>query len=359
MVSSVRHVPSFAGEMVLGEEELPDGALVLVDAELSGPAVETGLLRTDSDVVAAHGRPNRDFVDAAIEIAAERGALEIAVIGCGALLDAAKLVSVGLAKRVDGPVPLTTVPCGAEPYRAVSGFAVVDEAGERPTVVDERFRRSRVILAPRLLAALPEEVSALHALDTAVHCVESLLSVRAHPYARLLAMSALRTVADDLNGFGPGRGAAGPRLVVAAAAAVEAFSTTRLGLAHAIASPLGTRLGVTHDALNGVLGEAVISFWGEDVRGLPDVAAGFGVERSQQAVLDVLARLRQRAGLPGSLEAMGIGWESVEAILPRAARSSGIAALPGSVDAPSIESFAARAWAGGVSQEEVGSRGVG
>ena len=352
------YAPSFAGEIVVGEEALPEAALVLVDAHLSAPALDAGLFAGDALVVLSERRPDRGFVADALAAASAGGAAQVAAIGSGALLDAAKLVSLALEEQRGLPVPLTFVPCGPEPYRAFARFAVVDQDGQRPTVVDPRFARARVLLATRLLAAQAEEIVAVHALDTAVHCVESLLSSHAHPAARLLALAALRTVAEEVPRFRGEPETAGARLVVAAAAAVEAFSTTRLGLAHAIASPLGTRLGVTHDTINGVLGEAVVTFWGEEVPGFADVAAGLGVEPSLGAVVDALAWLRARATLPASLEAMGVAWSDVESVLPQAARSSGIAALPGPVDAASIESFAARAWAGGVSQEEVGNRGA-
>lgn len=351
------YLPSFGGEIALGEESLPPDALVLIDRELRYDASALGLVAGTALVVVADGRPDQCFVKDAVASADEAGVIGIAAVGCGALLDAAKLVALRLEKRRGRPVRLTFVPCGAEPYRAVARFAVVDDGDERPTVVDDRFRQARIVLAPRLLAGQDQRAVAVHALDTAVHCVESLLSARAHPYARLLAAASLRTVVEELSRPGSELGVTCTRLFAAAAAAVEAFATTRLGLAHAIASPLGTRLAVTHDSLNGILGESVIAFWGEDVPGFADVAAALDVAESAAAVAGALATLRRRAGLPGSLAELGVPWESVEAILPQAARSSGMPALPAPVGAAGLASFAARAWAGD-RQEEVTQSGV-
>jgi alcohol dehydrogenase len=356
MVIAPTHSSSFTGELVLGAEPLGERALVLVDRELTTHVRAAGLIADDIPVVAVEGRPDRTFVDHAVAVGAE--AMCIAAVGSGALIDAAKLVALRLELRRRQPVPLTFVPCGSEPYRAFARFAVVDENGERPTVVDDRFGRARVVLVPELLAAQGERAVAVHALDTAVHAIESLLSTRAHPYARLLAASALRTVGEEVGRPEEQLELAATRLVTAAAAAVEAFGTTRLGLAHALASPLGTRLGVAHDTINGVLGEQVIGFWGDRVAGFRDIAAALGVAPSQPAVEEALARIRRRAGLPSSLAGLGIAWDDVRSVLPTTGRSSGIGVLPAPVDSSGIESFALRAWAGDDATEEVADRGA-
>jgi maleylacetate reductase len=357
-VTTPSHTPSFAGELVVGAEPLPDRALVLAARELTEQAFAAGLVPDDVAVLVADDRPDRHFVDEAVAVGAAEHAGCVAAIGSGALIDGAKLVALELGRRCAAPVGLTFVPCGSEPYRAFARFAVVDDDGTRPTVVDERFGRARVLLVPALLAEQDEGIVAVHALDTAVHAIESLLSTRTHPYARLLAASALRTVSEEIARVAERPAVACTRLVAAAAAAADAFATTRLGLAHAVASPLGTRLGVTHDAINGVLGEIVIEFWGEGVPGFADIAAALGVAPSRTAVREALACVRLRAALPSSLAELGIDWDSVRSILPFAGRSSGIAVLPEPVDSARIESFAFRAWAGGDPTEEVSDRGA-
>jgi alcohol dehydrogenase class IV len=313
----------------------------------------------DDDLLAAVGaeqvvhideRPNAAVVDHLATKAREVDAERVLAVGSGALIDAVKLAWRERERDVGRELDAVFVPCGPEPYRAVARFAVVDDAcGERPTVVDDRFARALVCVAPTLLDRLPDFVVAVHALDSAVHAIESLLSTFTTPISRALAIAALRTIAGEPS---PDRA----RLVTSSFLAVEAFASTRLGIAHAIASPLAATLGVTHDTINGVLGEAVVEFWGAGADGFADVADACGAELTAADVTAVLARLRADAGVPDSLQELGIPWPSVERILPRAAQSSGIAVLPSPVSRGELEAFARRAWKGRIDEEVADAR---
>jgi alcohol dehydrogenase len=257
-------------------------------------------------------------------------------------MDAAKIAYQRFAAD-GGAVELEFVPCGREPYRAVARFAVVDEPdGSRPTVVDLRFAAAHVIMSDALLARAPRRAVAIGALDTAVHAIESLLSTRSTPFSALLASMALRTV------LGPDPTPA--EVVTASFVAAEAFASTRLGLAHAIASPLGTRLGVTHDEINGVLGDAVLEYWADSERAL--VVAAASDMSSVAAVRTRLARVRAAAELPTTLRELNVAWDDVAAVLARAAQSSGIEVLPAPLADGALESFASRAWRDPHTEEE-------
>jgi alcohol dehydrogenase class IV len=335
-MTGAEHAISFGGTIVVGE--LPPsqpGTLTIADA---------GLLDGEPHVV-VQGRPTIQAVEQLADSALARGAERVVAVGCGATLDAAKLIAIRAETK------LVLVPCGAEPYRAVARFAVVDDAEcNRPTVVDERFARGTVILAPRLLERLAPDTVATHALDTAVQATESLLSTQRHPFARTQALSALTAVSQETAGAATSTDAR-LRVVIASFQAVESFSSTRLGIAHALASPLGTALGVTHDTINGILGEPVVRHWGDRVAGFDDVASGLGVAPRVDAVTAELARLRGLAGLPATLRDHGVLWENVEGVLPRAARSSGISVLPDALDDDRLRSFARQAWGANIDEE--------
>lgn len=325
--------------------------LLLAEAGVRVPELEARMLGGELTIVVREQRPDTHFVVELSEQASALGVERVAAIGAGAFLDAIKVTALAVESRTGRAVELVLVPCGAEPYRAFTRFAVVDDGKKRPTVVDERFGCATVVLVPDLLERLPGYAIARHALDSAVHAIESLLSSLTHPFARAQAMAALRTIAEHTASMEAASGESRTDLVVASCLAAEAFSSTKLGLAHAVASPLGTELGVTHDTLNGVLGEAVIAFWGADVDGFREVAAALGLPRNPVQVRARLASLRQAARLPASLRELGIPWSSVEAILPRAARSSGLAALPRALPDSGLETFARRAWLGSVDEE--------
>lgn len=360
MARSIAHEISFTGSLVFGlpsDARLPTAALV--EEELVAPSRATGALAAAHELLPLQGRPDEDAVAVLAEAVLSTRVERLLAIGCGALLDAAKLVAHRAERGTQRRIELVLVPCGAEPYRAVARFAVVDDAAERrPTVVDPTFGRGTVVVVPELLAALPREVVALHALDTTVHAVESLLSARGNPFSRTLALAALRTVAENAADPHRDEAEARSRLLVAAFLAAEAFSSTKLGLAHAIASPLGTALGVTHDALNGLLGEAVIRHWQTEEQRLAEIGAALDVGSSVEDVCSVLARLRRAARLPSSLREHGVGWESVEAVLPQAARSSGMACLPRPVTDDELAEFARGAWLGRTEEEVLDAAGA-
>lgn len=350
----IAHEISFTGSLVFGlpecQERFP--TLALVEAGLVERSRAAGALAHARELLPLEGRPDSSVVSALAETVLSTRAERLLAIGCGAVLDAAKFAARRVELGSSRPLELVFIPCGAEPYRAVARFAVVDDgSGNRPTVVDPTFGRATVVVLPELLHSLPEHVVALHALDTTVHAVESLLSTGTHPFARALAVAALRIVAENALAADGHEAETRSRLIVAAFLAAEAFSSTKLGLAHAIASPLGAAVGTTHDAINGVLGEAVVRFWADESSGFAEVATGLGVEPTVEDVCGALERLRLAAGLPPSLRELGIGWKRVEAVLPQSARSSGIAVLPRPLSDGALAAFARRAWSGRLDKE--------
>jgi len=333
---------NFRGSIRYGWPEAADEAIVLLDDVPDfGDDDAARLGSAIGERISVDRRPTRATVEMATKRLMAQGGGRLIAIGSGALLDAGKL-AFQHASEGGVPVALVMVPCGAEPYRAVAQFAVVDAPdGSRPTQLDQRFAACDVLVLDDLLRRLPPAVVALAAADTAVHSIESLLSRAATPYSRMLATAALRTVIETSD----------PVPVVSASfLAVEAFASTRLGLAHAVASPLGTELGVTHDAINAVLGDALVEYWGPRPTAFRNVAKACNTA-THDSVKEHLTRLRDAAGLPSSLSELGITWTSVSNVLPGAARSSGISVLPEPISPSELEAFAARGWKGATTKE--------
>ena len=348
------HAVTFTGTVVFEPTGAPTTKrLVLLDRN------GVGALSMAADPFAAEKRvtlierPVHSEVDRVVAQARDFGGIgEIVAVGDGALLDAAKLV--GKRMRDSGtPVVFVFVPCGAEPYRAFTAFSVVDDDDrrERPTVRHPSFAAGQVVIWDRLLESLTSRLIALNALDSCVHALESMFSRLATPISCQLSIAALRIVAESLDQAlqgGPAvRGAARVRILSAAYFAAEAFAATKLGVAHSLASPLGTAHGITHDAINGVLGPIMVRHWGP-VDGVQEAASalGLGAGSGHEELANVLEGYRSAAGLPRSLRELGIEWETVKGILPRAAKSAGIPSLPRDIGAPGVEAFARIGWEG-------------
>lgn len=337
------HRVTFKGAIDTSWRAASGPRLVVAEKHLEDVLRINGFVDDTAAAVYRAARPSAPFVEELGNAVRADDITEVVAVGSGALLDAAKL-----AYRIGSntqDLALVLVPCGAEPYRAVTAFAVVDdEDGTRPTAVDPDFAAAEVLLIEELLATVPPHVLAVHALDTAVQAIESLLSLRVNPLARTLAGTALQIVAQEVLSDGHPTAESRTRLTLASFLAAEAFTSTRLGIAHALASPLGAEVGITHDTINGILGEPMVALWGADVDGFSDVAEAFSVAPTVPDVLEVLASIRRLAQLPSSLAELGIAWASVEAVLPKAARSSGISVLARPAEEGMLEDFAQRAW---------------
>jgi alcohol dehydrogenase len=351
------HSVTFRG--TIGTAWRPAGRprLIVADEHLAQPLQQDGLTNDVDAMIFRLQRPDRAFVDELTEAIRQDQIGEIVAVGSGALMDAAKVAHRAAASAETRTLDLLFVPCGPEPYRAVTAFAVVDDAnGHRPTEFDPRFAAAEVLLVEALLATVPPADLAVQALDTAVHAIESLFSRQANPLARALAMSALRAIRDELKATATPTASSRTRLAIASFLAAEAFATTRLGIAHALASPLGADLGITHDTINGILGEPMVELWGAEARGFRDVAAACDVAPNVPDVLSALAQVRELAQLPASLAGLGISWASIEAVLPKAAKSSGMSVLARQPDATTLEQFAQRAWRNAADQEVLDAR---
>jgi alcohol dehydrogenase class IV len=351
------HAVSFKGAVSAGWQPANARRLIIANQNLE-PVLQTEGLAADAvAVLFGPERPDTTFVEELTRTMRQGQIGEVVAVGSGALLDAAKVARQAAVASDSSAMELLLVPCGPEPYRAVTGFAVVDdEDGRRPTTVDPRFATANVLLVGDLLAAVSPTQLAVQALDTAVQAIESLLSRQINPFARALAISALQTVAEEVGQMDAPTIGTRSRVTIASFLAAEAFTSTRLGIAHALASPLGAEVGITHDTINGVLGEPMVELWGTDVAGFADVAAACQVPPTLAEVLAVLARLREVAELPRSLAGLGIPWPAVEAVLPKAAKSSGMTVLARALESTTLEQFAQRAWRSAPDQEVVDAR---
>ena len=98
-------------------------------------------------------------------------------------------------------------------------------------------------------------------------------------------------------------------MLLGAHLAGAAIEQSMLGAAHALANPLTARFGTTHGVAVGVMLPHVVLYNAEDpaVRAIyEDLAAAAGLEPTVPALAAHLSDLLQRAGVPESLESLGV-----------------------------------------------------
>jgi alcohol dehydrogenase len=199
------------------------------------------------------------------------GRTVVVAVGGGSAMDAAKAISLhatnggparGLADSVNDltpGLPIVAVPTTAGTAAETNGFGVItDVLGQRKFYIGhESVKPRRCVLDPALTVGLPPGITAATGIDALTHALEALMSRNANPVADGLALHAIGMISGWLPAA-VDRGEdleARSQMLFASNLAGQAFATgTGLGLCHAIAHPLGARLGVPHGvAIAGVL----------------------------------------------------------------------------------------------------------
>lgn len=342
---------SFRGSLEHEPEALFDAAhdaVLVIATDVSDAEIARRLAASAAAHLAIEGRPDAAMLRTTLDAIRIAGANRVIGVGDGSLLDLVKIAAAD-ASRLGAPeCRALLVPTGREAYRSVTPFAVLDTDGQRPTRVEASFASGQVFILEELLSATDPEVAAMTRADIAVIAIESLLSLRSTPLSAELAAAVLAGAASSpSSASNPGEptGRLAGRVIAASILAAEAMMMTRLGLSHAVASPLGTVSGQTHDAFNAILGPHAVRALGRSA-GLTRAAQALAVEDHPDSVARALDLARIDAGLPASLRELGVTWAQVSTVLPLAATSSGIPALPRQVDAADIRSFARAAWEG-------------
>lgn len=204
--------------------------------------------------------PSIDGVNAVAEIC--KGTTQIVAIGGGSTIDIAKAASIVSAggsplerfegaERVDcEPVPIVAVPTTAGTGSEVSSSCVLEAAdGSRKVSIRSQKLMPRIaILDPRVLTTTPRPVIAAAGIDALTHAVEAFFSTRAFPVTDALALGAARLIAANLPRYHnePTNLEAAAAVALGASMAAMAFTSARVGIAHAIASAIGPHVHLPH-----------------------------------------------------------------------------------------------------------------
>lgn len=197
-------------------------------------------------------------------------------IGGGSSIDTAKSAALlmtnggclkeyaGVGKVKNAALPVIAVPTTAGTGSEVTIFAVMSDPEH-----DEKFTVSSPMIAPRvavmdpeLTVKLPPAITAFTGMDALTHAIEAYGSVIAQPATDSLALHAIKMIiaslpiavhrGDNIN--------ARENMLQASLLAGIAFNSAFLGLAHAIASPLGGHFHVPHGLANAVMLPYVMEF---------------------------------------------------------------------------------------------------
>jgi alcohol dehydrogenase class IV len=319
---------------------------------------------------AIDANPSSEHVAAGVAAARAHQADGVIAVGGGSALDAGKCIALltdnpgeildyedegDRWRRADGDQILRTI---AVPTTAGTG----SEVGRAAVVLDPRdhskkivfhpqMQPDRVLADPVLTLGLPPGFTAATGMDALAHCFEAFCAPGYHPMADGIALEGIRLIGRYLTrAFEDGSDLeARTHLLMAAAMGATAFQKG-LGLVHALSHPVGGVTGLHHGTANALFQPYVMVHNRSAIedrmvriaRTLELPGDGF------DAVLDWTVALRDRLGLPATLEGI-LEPEAIARIVPMALADPSLATNPRPCGADDIERVLRKSLAGDLS----------
>jgi alcohol dehydrogenase class IV len=333
--------------------------LVVTDPGVSA----AGILDRVTTALEATGRPllvyDKVTADSGSELIAEAverlhqhdGDLVVGV-GGGSALDTAKAVAalatnpgspldyVGLHKLKMRPLPTVAIPTTAGTGSEVSLWSVfTDDTRQLKVAIGGVFVYPTIAVCdPDLTLDLPPALTATTGLDALAHAIECYTNTACQPISASLALEAIRLIGAHLrravsNHDRESRYA----MLLASTMAGMAMNPTRLGLAHALAMPLGSwDLKIPHGVAIAVTLPKVMAFnWCAAPDRFVAVARALGEQVDEGSVLEGAAqaaqavqRLADDVGIPKSLSEFGLREHHVARVVEEAMKSGNVVVNP-------------------------------
>ena len=238
-------------------------------------------------------------IDAGVETASSSEVDAIVSFGGGSAIDAAKIISLRLARGDGRAVPHIAIPTTLSVAELAAGAGYTNEAGDKAGMRDPRLMAHTVIYDAELTLATPIPLwlsTGIRALD---HAVEGFIAEGDHPFNDVMSLEAIRRLLDSLP-----RAKASPRDVdvrtenqLAAWFSFTLPGASAAGLSHTMGKQIGARHGIPHGVTSCLLLPHVMRYLA------PRMPNRFAALPSA----DDVYRLTASLGLPQHIAAYGIG----------------------------------------------------
>jgi alcohol dehydrogenase class IV len=281
------------------------------------------------------------------------GADSVVGLGGGSSLDSAKAVAAmvtnsgtildytGIDKLVNKPVPIIAIPTAAGTGSEVTYWSVfIDDRTQLKVAAGGVLLFPAIALCdPELTLTLPPSATAATGMDALGHAVECYTNDACQPISGALALKAIELVGRHLRGAVlNGRGIESRYgMLLASTMAGIAMSSTRLGLAHALAMPLGSyELRIPHGLAIGITLPIVMKFnhaarferYIEVARALGEAVDQLPAREAAARSFAAVANLGRDIGIPERLGEVGLREEHVEAVASEAIKSGNVVVNP-------------------------------
>jgi len=284
----------------------------------------------------------------------QRSACDAVVgIGGGSSLDTAKaaaalatnpgpaLAYVGLHKVCNRPLPMIAIPTTAGTGSEVTLWSVFtdDTRAVKVAIGGTMLYPAVALCDPELTLDLPPVLTAATGMDALAHAIECYTNNACQPISGSLALQAIELIGRHLRSAAlNGRNLqARYGMLLAATMAGIAMNSTRLGLAHALAMPLGSwDLRVPHGVVLAVTLPAVMEFnhlaepdrFADVARALGEDVGGFSRLDAAGRAVTAVRNLSRDIGIPAGLSGFGFREEHIAPVVEEAMRSGNVPVNP-------------------------------
>ena len=208
----------------------------------------------------------------------------------------------------------TTAGTGSEVGRA--GVLTHEESHTKKVIFHPKMMPATVICDPELTVGMPPAVTAGTGMDALAHCLEAYCAPGYHPMAEGIAVEGMRLVFENLpKAVADGSDIeARAHMMSAAAMGATAFQKG-LGAIHSLSHPVGSLYNTHHGMTNAVFMPYVLAFNREAINGkIGRLAAWLGIGNDFEHFLQAVIDLREKIGVPHTLEGLGVYDQQIDKI---------------------------------------------
>lgn len=227
------------------------------------------------------------------------GARAIVSFGGGSVIDAAKIISVGLADANRPALPHIAIPTTLSAAELASGAGYTNDSGDKAGMRDPRMMPAAVIYDAELTLTTPMQLwlsTGIRALD---HALEGFLADGDHPYNDVMALEAIRRLFESLPLAKQMPNDVNVRTAnqLAAWFSFTLPGASAAGLGHTMGKQIGARHGIPHGVTSCLLLPHVMRYLAQS---MPERTALLPSPDDVYAFIGSL-------GLPQHIAAYGIG----------------------------------------------------
>jgi alcohol dehydrogenase class IV len=252
--------------------------------------------------------PTTDAVAAGVRAFKEGNHDSLVSFGGGSPIDTAKAIGMLVANgghardyKVPNPIPKLGPPHIAIPTTAGTGsevtrFTVItdSERDEKMLIAGATLLPSAAAIDFELTMTMPARLTADTGTDSLTHAIEAYVSRKANRFTDTFALSAMKTIWQELPiAFrDPGNRSAREAMMLAATFAGIAFSNASVALVHGMSRPIGVFFHVPHGLSNAMLLPAVTAFSAEAATDrYADCARAMGIANTEDSSTTAVKKL--------------------------------------------------------------------